>query len=155
MQKLIKILKYKVFLIIGLLPLIGHAQIGPPEPPPPFEPAENNYGLEDAARGTGVIRERPTDIAVWIINALFGLLGTIFAVLIILGGFRWMTSGGNKDKVQEARELIRNAAVGLVIVLVSYAVSRFILSMLRKTQSGPAGSACTPGVDPGCIGPTL
>ncbi|PLX24719.1 hypothetical protein C0580_04370 [Candidatus Parcubacteria bacterium] len=140
MQKLIKILKYKVFLTIGLLPLIGRAQTTPPEPTA-FEPAENNFGLEDAAQGTGVIRERPTDIAVFIINALFGLLGTVFAVLIILGGFKWMTSGGNKDKVQEARELIRNAAVGLAIVLVAYAVSRFILSMLRKEGVGPGATS--------------
>lgn len=125
MQKLIKILKYKVFLTIGLLPLIGRA---------------GNYGLEEAAQGTGVIRERPTDIAVVIINTLFGLLGTVFAALIILGGFKWMTSGGSKEKVQEARELIRTAAVGLAIVLVSYAISRFVLSMLRKTQAGPGAT---------------
>jgi hypothetical protein len=149
MKKLIKILKYKVSLGIALFPLFASAQTLPPESEP-FAPATNNYGLEKAAQGTGVIRDRPTDIVAVLINFILGFLGMIFTFLIILGGFKWMTSAGNKEKVQEARNLIKNATIGLALVLVSYALARFIIGAFKKTS---AGAMCTPGVDPGCYGP--
>ena len=94
--------------------------------------ADEWYGLDEAAGSAGLITRKPSDVVTNIINALLGLLSTLFVVLIILGGFKWMTSGGNKDKVQEARDLLRNAAIGLVITVLSYAIARYVLSEFRK-----------------------
>jgi hypothetical protein len=54
------------------------------------------------------------------------LLGIIFLILMIYGGYMWMTAGGDEQKVEKAKGLIRNAIIGLVIVLAAYAITAFM-----------------------------
>ena len=62
-----------------------------------------------------------------IINVVLGFLGIIATLIILLGGFKWMTSQGSSEKVDEAKKLIGAGVVGLVIVLAAYAIARFVL----------------------------
>lgn len=57
-----------------------------------------------------------------IINVALSLLGIIFIILIIYGGFQWMTAGGNEEMVKKAKSRIVNSIIGLVITLSAYAV---------------------------------
>jgi len=68
-----------------------------------------------------------TTIVSQIIRLALSLLGIIFLVLIILGGYQWMTAGGNEEIVTKARQRMTNAAIGLAIVLLAYAISYFII----------------------------
>ena len=63
-----------------------------------------------------------------ILSVILGFLGIIATLIILLGGFKWMTSQGNTDKVEEAKKLIGAGIVGLVIILAAYAITRFVLS---------------------------
>jgi len=75
----------------------------------------------------------PTDIRIVIGNVvqmLLGFVGVVFLLLIIYGGMRWMTSGGNEDNIKKAKKIITNATVGLVIVVISYAAASFIFNSL-------------------------
>lgn len=65
-----------------------------------------------------------------IINVLMGLLGIIAVVIILLGGFKWMTAGGSEDKVGEAKKLIMQGIIGLVIILSAWAIARFVVDSL-------------------------
>jgi hypothetical protein len=71
------------------------------------------------------------DIIALIINALLGLVGIMFLIMIIYGGFTWMTAGGSSDKVGKAKKLIINAVIGLIIVTAAYSISYFIASALE------------------------
>lgn len=72
-----------------------------------------------------------------IIRIALGFLGVIAVVIILLGGFKWMTSGGNDTKVGEAKKLIFAGIIGLVIVLSAYAIATFVINSIVKTvQSG-------------------
>lgn len=62
-----------------------------------------------------------------IIKTFLSFLGIIFMILLILGGFNWMTAGGQETKVQKASKTIKQAIIGLIIVLGSYAISYFII----------------------------
>lgn len=74
-----------------------------------------------------------------IINVLMGLLGIIAVVIILLGGFKWMTAGGNEDKVGEAKKLIMQGIIGLVIILSAWAIARFVIdSLVSATTNGVA-----------------
>lgn len=66
------------------------------------------------------------------IRIFLGFLGVIFAVLMIYGGYTWMTSYGNEQKVTRAKDLIVDATIGLVIVLAAYAISSFVVGELIK-----------------------
>ena len=70
------------------------------------------------------------DLAALIINALLGLLGLLFFLLIIYGGYLYMTSAGKDEQIKRAKSLITAAVIGLLIVLVSYALTIFIFKNL-------------------------
>lgn len=65
-----------------------------------------------------------------VINTLLGFLGIIAIVVILWGGFRWLTGGGNEEKVGEAKKIITAGIIGLVIIFVSYAIAQFVISSL-------------------------
>lgn len=67
----------------------------------------------------------PTKIG-QIVGAVLAFVGVIFFVIIIYGGFMWMTAGGNEEKVKKAIELIVQAVVGLIIIGAAYLITRFI-----------------------------
>ena len=88
-----------------------------------------NLGIgyaENIGLGTTDIRETIASI----INVAMGLLGTIAVIIILYGGFKWMISGGEQGKVDEARKLIIAGVVGLVIILASYAIANFVIDTL-------------------------
>lgn len=66
-----------------------------------------------------------------IIGTFLSLLGIIFLILIMYGGFVWMTSGGNETKVYRAKKILTNSVVGMVIILCSYAITRFVFEMVQ------------------------
>ncbi len=65
-----------------------------------------------------------------LIRVLLGFLGVVAVVIILLGGFKWMTAGGNDEKVAEAKRLIIAGIIGLAIILSAYAIASFVISSL-------------------------
>lgn len=63
-----------------------------------------------------------------LIKVALGFLGVIAVVIILLGGFKWMTAGGNDDKVGEAKRLIIAGIIGLAIILSAYAIASFVIT---------------------------
>jgi len=72
----------------------------------------------------------PRVMAANIINIILGFLGIIAVVIILLGGFKWMTAAGNEDQVGEARKLMSAGVVGLLIILASWGIARFVINQL-------------------------
>lgn len=70
-----------------------------------------------------------------LINVALGFLGIVAVIMILLGGFKWMTAGGNDKNVEEARKLIIAGIIGLAIILSAYAIASFVISsVLTATQ---------------------
>lgn len=65
-----------------------------------------------------------------IINVAMGLLGIIAVGIILIGGFQWMTAGGNEENVEKAKKRIIQGVIGLAIILASWAIARFVLESL-------------------------
>lgn len=63
-----------------------------------------------------------------IIQAVLGLLGAIFIILMVYAGYTWMTAAGNEPKIEKAKTMIQTSIIGLVITLSSWAIWTFILS---------------------------
>jgi hypothetical protein len=77
----------------------------------------------------------PRTMAAGIINTILSLLGIIAVVIVLLGGFKWMTATGNEDKVSEAKKLLGAGVVGLVIILAAWGIATFILDQIwTQTQ---------------------
>lgn len=58
-----------------------------------------------------------------VINAGLSLLGVLFLLLIIYGGYLWMTGGGNEEQIGRAKKIITSAVTGLIIVGAAYAIT--------------------------------
>lgn len=63
-----------------------------------------------------------------IITFVLGLLGLIAVIMILYGGFVWLTAGGNEDKVGSAKKIISAAIVGLIVILLSWAIVTFVVN---------------------------
>ncbi len=61
-----------------------------------------------------------------VVSAFLGLLGVIFMVLIIYAGYNWMTAEGEEEKVKKAKDTIRQAIIGLVLIIAAYAIWAFV-----------------------------
>ncbi|MBU0546288.1 hypothetical protein KKA13_03480 [Patescibacteria group bacterium] len=86
-------------------------------------------GLEYGERlGLGNRDIRETIAAV--IRVALGLLGIVAVVIILIGGFTWMTAGGNDEKVEEAKKRIFQGVIGLAIILSAYALASFVINQL-------------------------
>ncbi|MDO8667997.1 MAG: hypothetical protein Q7K35_02760 [bacterium] len=67
-----------------------------------------------------------------VIKLVMGFLGIIAVVVILIGGFKWMTAGGNEDKVGEAKKLLISGLIGLIIVVLAYAIAVFVITQLLE-----------------------
>ncbi len=95
----------------------------------------NDFGVNDLSSvnlGTKPLKETIAQI----LNVLLGFLGIIAVVIILLGGFKWMTAGGEEEKVGEAKKLISAGIVGLIVILSAYAIARFVITNLTTATAG-------------------
>lgn len=70
-----------------------------------------------------------------VLNVLLGFLGIIAVVIILYGGFVWMTAGGSEDKVKKAQQIIVAGAIGLAIILSAYAITNFVIDEFLQATS--------------------
>lgn len=63
-----------------------------------------------------------------IVNYVLGLLALVAVIMILWGGFTWLTAAGNEEKVEKAKEIISAAVIGIVIILLAWAIVNFVLS---------------------------
>ncbi|KKP91560.1 MAG: hypothetical protein UR94_C0015G0010 [Parcubacteria group bacterium GW2011_GWA2_36_10] len=108
----------------------------------PLKTLALDTGLETAAEGTGLKTiDSVPEAARILINAALSLLGVIFIIMIILAGFKWMTASGDPKKVEEARDNIKNAVIGLAVVLAAYAITYFVFQALGVEGFNSNGGA--------------
>jgi len=82
--------------------------------------------LSASILGTKELRETIMEI----VNVALGFLGVLAILIILWGGFRWMTAGGSEDKVAEAKKIIVAGVIGIIIVLSALAIVNFVISQL-------------------------
>jgi len=101
----------------------------------------NNAGLDEFG---GKVNLPTTDIRVFIvrlINIVLSLLGIILVCLFIYGGWLYMTSEGDANKIEKAKAIFKNAAIGLAIILSAFGIVNFILKALWGGIGGSDGTA--------------
>jgi hypothetical protein len=63
-----------------------------------------------------------------ITNVLLFLIGAISVIMLIVGGIRYVVSGGDSTAVQNAKNTILYAIVGVVVAILAYAVVNFVIT---------------------------
>lgn len=91
--------------------------------------AARGNGQPDALFGDGGFVSNITNILLFIVGALS-------VIMLIVGGFRYVVSGGNASAVTAAKNTILYAIVGLIVAFLAYAVVNFVLSAITPGSSG-------------------
>ena len=71
-----------------------------------------------------------------VINIALGFLGIIFVVMLVMAGFKYFTAQGAEAKTKEAIGSIKTAVIGLIIILMSYAITEFVMTNAVTVTSG-------------------
>ena len=77
---------------------------------------------------------QPLDRVARIIRMLLSLTAMVFLVLMLYGGFRWMTAAGNQENIDKAKKIISSAVIGVIIVALSYAITVFVFNVLLQSR---------------------
>ena len=87
---------------------------------------------KDVGEGTGANVDR---LITQIINVFSIVVGIVAVIMIIVGGLKYITSGGDSGKVTSAKNSIIYAIIGLVIVALAQVIVRFVLSKATDTTA--------------------
>lgn len=101
-------------MLVTVMPVYGQGFISP---------TDNPGAISAATGGTGSFRQ----LALTIVNWLLSFLGLIAVVMIIYGGFLYVTAAGNDEKINKAKKIIMYAIVGIVVILLSFAIVNTVL----------------------------
>lgn len=105
--------------------------------------AQVDAGLNEVGGVIPLTAEDPRTIIVRLINISLGLIGIILVSLIVYAGFLWMTSGGASEKTEQAKKILRNSIIGLVIIVSSWAITRFVIERLLDATGNNGGGTTT------------
>ena len=104
----------------------------------------NVGGILDGFEGTdGSI----SDLIVTLLNWVIGASGVVCVVMIIVGGYSYMTAGGDVQKVGNATKTLINAIIGLAICFIAVLLVNFVLYTFLKPNSSTSflgGGESTP-----------
>ena len=103
--------------------------------PNPFNTSQNYLANTRAASGVTGGSDLPTIIGS-LINVVLGFLGIVLLFYVLRAGFLWMTAGGDDKQVTQAKNMIRDAVIGLVVIIAGFAISNFVLQQLVNVTNG-------------------
>lgn len=123
MKKIILFLTVTLGLLLTLTVRAQSGLSGSFGPSSPLNNAATNAGYQTTDSNNALA------LTSTIISAVLTILGTVFIILIIYGGVIWMLSEGNEQRVERAGNIIRQAIIGLLIVVGAYGISYTLLKM--------------------------
>jgi hypothetical protein len=91
-----------------------------------ISPTDQPGRLAQATGGQGSAR----DLVLTFLNFFLGFLGLLAVIMVIYGGIMYVTAAGEQDKADKGKKIIMYAIVGIVIILLSFALVNTILGGL-------------------------
>ncbi|MFA5052143.1 MAG: hypothetical protein WC544_03740 [Patescibacteria group bacterium] len=77
----------------------------------------------------------PVDITIRTIQWVLGMLGLVAVIMIIFGGFMWMTAAGNEERVKKAKTILTSAIIGMIVILLSWAMVTFVVVRVNNVTT--------------------
>jgi len=70
------------------------------------------------------------DIMVNIVNIILYIVGAVAVLMLVIGGLRYVLSGGDSSQTKSAKDTILYAIIGIVIAFAAYAIVNFVVANL-------------------------
>lgn len=90
----------------------------------------------EAARCDGCPENLFGDAGVFkqVTNTILYIVGIIAVIMLIIGGIKYVVSGGDAKKVTDAKNTVLYAIIGLVIAFLAFAIVNFVISALPSSE---------------------
>ena len=88
-------------------------------------------GINDVNPGGAATTDLNTMIKS-VLNWVFGIIGIVAVIMIIIGGFNMMISSGDPGKVKKGKDTILYGIIGLVISILAFAIVNFVIGGIFK-----------------------
>ncbi|MBI4975816.1 hypothetical protein HZC20_04010 [Candidatus Peregrinibacteria bacterium] len=95
-----------------------------------ISPTDNPSELGNVTGNEGSIRK----LVLRIVNYFLGFLGILAVIMVIYGGVTYVTSAGNDEGVGNAKKIILYSLVGIIIILLAFAIVNTVLSSGSAVQ---------------------
>jgi cytochrome bd-type quinol oxidase subunit 2 len=94
-------------------------------------PFADVYNMRGLLESEGTRRELIVRVA-RVLNVFLGLLVLIMVILIMYGGYLWLTARGNEQQVEDAKHTIKSAVIGTIIIMMSVAITVFVVRGINR-----------------------
>jgi cytochrome bd-type quinol oxidase subunit 2 len=71
-----------------------------------------------------------TGVVTQYLNLFLAIVGIVTVAFLIYGGFRYITSAGNEETAEQAKKIITNSIIGLIVIILSYIIVTVIVNAL-------------------------
>ncbi|MFA6511600.1 MAG: Ig-like domain-containing protein [Patescibacteria group bacterium] len=102
--------------------------------------AQTPFSIEDIGSSIGLGTSDLKETILNIIRWFLGILTLLALVYVGYGGFLYLTSNGEEQKIEKAKKTIINAVIGLAIVLLSWAIVIFAARVFGEVTTGGSGT---------------
>lgn len=113
-------------LIVGVISLLGLSSVSALTLQEGAEAARCDGCPEDLFGNAGVFRQ--------VTNTILYIVGIIAVIMLIIGGIKYVVSGGDAKKVTDAKNTVLYAIIGLVIAFLAFAIVNFVISALPSSE---------------------
>ncbi|MFH1099144.1 MAG: hypothetical protein V1723_04500 [Candidatus Uhrbacteria bacterium] len=123
---------------IAVFAVAAPAFAGPP-PPPALNARDATLGGLNTTADQAGLKGSQTDIPKiigLIINAALSLVGIVFLILMVYGGILWMQARGSTEDVTKAKDIIKNAIIGIIVIAIAFALTNLVLDAIISAQKG-------------------
>jgi len=93
------------------------------------------YSIEDIGGTVGLGTADLKSTVINVISWVLGILALVAVVMIIIGGFQWLTAAGSEEKIEKAKKVISAAVIGLIIVLLAWAIVIFVAGTTKNVTT--------------------
>lgn len=113
-------------LIVGAVALTGFSSVSALTLQEGAEAARCDGCPEDLFGNAGVFKQ--------VTNTILYIVGIIAVIMLIIGGIKYVISGGDSKKVTDAKNTVLYAIIGLVIAFLAFAIVNFVISALPASN---------------------
>ena len=98
---------------------------------PTLDNALGNVGTVATSAGVAD-KASVSEIASSVITTVLSIVGILFFILIVYGGFNWMMARGNDAQIKKSKDTVFAAVIGLVVILGAYAITTFVGGIIKS-----------------------
>ena len=125
MKKVFKIILS--VLMVGMISLVGFSSVSALTLQEGAEAARCDGCPADLFGDTGVFKQ--------VTNTVLYIVGIIAVIMLIIGGIKYVVSGGDSKKVTDAKNTVLYAIIGLIIAFLAFAIVNFVILSLPSSRT--------------------